>query len=170
MENKVCTNCGTENNSEATICKSCGRVLYKNLKQEEMVEETNLENNNLEIKENDAKTGNIIGIISLVLFFGIGIIFPIVDESLEIVSYNSNHIFFYIPLISLILGIILMVYGRIKFPDNKIIKFAFGIITASIILGIILFIIIIHMCAKSISDTCSNIDSTEVQDTCRALE
>ena len=116
MENKVCTNCGTENNSEATICKSCGRVLYKNLKQEEMVEETNLENNNLEIKENDAKTGNIIGIISLVLFFGIGIIFPIVDESLEIVSYNSNHIFFYIPLISLILGIILMVYGRIKFP------------------------------------------------------
>ena len=170
MENKVCTKCGTENNSDATICKSCGRVLYKNLKQEEMVEETNLDNNNLEIKENDVKTGNIIGIISLVLFFVFGIIFPIVNDYLKIVSLNSNHIFVYIPLISLILGIILMVYGMIKFPNNKLIKITFGIITASIILGIILFIIIIRMCAKSVSDTCSNIDSTKVQDTCRALE
>ena len=120
--------------------------------------------------DKDSKIGNVIGIISLVLFIGLGIIFPIVVGNVNRVFLETNPIFVYIPIISLILGVILMVYGMIKFPNNKIIKITFGIITASIILGIILFIIIIRMCAKSISDTCSNIDSTKVQDTCRALE
>lgn len=168
---KICSNCGTENNNETVICKSCGRVLSKDTKQEveEVDEKTNIDSN-IEIQENDSKVGNIIGIISLVLFFGFGLIFPIVINTLNIPSLVNNTIIVLIPIISVIAGIILITYGMIKYPKNKFMKIVLAIITAAILFGIILFIIVIRLCAKSISDTCSNVDSEKVQETCEALE
>ena len=172
-DKKFCSNCGTENNSESTICKSCGRVLYQNKKEEENVITTDetVDNKvvNSEIND-DKKAGNTIGIICLVLIFGLGVLFPIFISRLNLGSFESNPIFVYIPLISIVAGIILMIYGVIKYASNKFLKTIITIICACIVIGIVFFIILIHMCAKSISDTCSNNDPNEIRDTCEALE
>jgi ribosomal protein L40E len=166
MENKVCTKCGTENNSEALICKSCGSVLYnnkdKNIESDNnvIINKSNNDNNVNDNKENK-KQGTIIGLISLFLFFGGGILFPIYSYNYTLPSY-----FDYVSPISIVLALILLIYVRIKYPKNKVGRITLGSIIIFIIIAVIMIIRLMNSCASSCEEGCNSCNDTASSGAC----
>ena len=152
-EKKICSHCKTENDSEAKVCSNCERVLNQENQDnntsnmdENVVEENNT-NDNKEIKKGDNQKGEIFGTLSILAFFVGGLFI----SAFIPLSYS--------PLIFFVAGIILAVYGKIKYPSSKGPKIALIVITVSSIIFIIQLIIFMAMCGSGmdgILETCSN--------------
>ena len=139
MNNIFCPNCGKENNSESNFCFNCG---------------TSLKNNQIEEKNKaDEKTGNILGIISLVLYFsGAGI----TTAFASIFQNDLSDITSSLGGIAPLAGIVTMIVGRVKYPKNRLLKIAMWIIIGFTIASIILVILFMLWCYI----TCSNMDTS----------
>ena len=168
MDKKYCEQCGAENKIDSNFCESCG----KELKQFNNVENNNnptiqATNNNVPTNNvvnntnnnSDDKKGNELGYISLILYFAGGLLTR-VFYSLSTTMGNSNVLIGLFGLMPLA-GIVLMIYGRIKYPKNKVLKTAMIIMIIMIVLAIIYFIIIamlmVILCGSCL-DTISNMD------------
>ncbi len=156
MNNNYCYKCGQKLEGNSQFCSNCGAQLTAststNIEQNNTTQNNttqNIETTNTNITDN----GNLLGILSLLLYFAgsfvIGIITYILPESIrDLFSVFAG----FCP----VAGIVLMIVGRVKFPENKLLKVAMWIIIASIIAGILFFIFIIVMCYI----TCSNVDTS----------
>lgn len=149
--NKICSNCNAVNETDSLYCSNCG---MKFSQKDTIVHEQNngyqnLNNNNV-VKNNNSE-GNIFGIISLVLYF-CGSTISVVFYSFlpEILSSYLSTIGGVFPLV----GIVVMIVGRVKYPENKLLKVAMWVIISTIILIILLFVIFAVWCYV----TCSNVD------------
>ena len=144
-EEKKCLNCGTVNTGNSVFCVNCGTRLDSNTPSvSDRVENTNLDNSD--------KAANKLGIISLILYLvGSGALTSLTFVLSDDYSNYLSSLFGFCPLV----GIVLMIYGRIKYPNNRLLKIVMWVIIVIIILEIILFILFLIMC----SITCGSLES-----------
>ncbi len=135
---RICNNCGYENKEEANFCESCGTKFEDS----NIVEAKPIENKKDEKEPNniDNKKGDELGWISLFLFFGGGIIARFFGYVFTVASDNVR-VFSALSGLMVLFGIVLMIYGRIRYPKNKTLKSAMIAMIVAIILAIIYFII-----------------------------
>ena len=162
MDNKACSNCGTENSSESLICTVCGRVLHDNkkiveepvqVKKSDIPKVSIIDDEPKEVSKKDKILGTVIGLIAILIFFGGGFLLPRYIE------------FGYITPISFVLGIIVGVYGRIKYPRSKSADFSLALIVAfisAVAIGILI-------AAVSFSSSCSNDNINSCSNTCSSI-
>ena len=132
MNSKFCPSCGKENESNDMFCSNCGKSLNNN------VVDNNTTNNNV-----DSSQGDKLGLISLLLYFGASLVFSIITLSLpEDVRNYFSALVGMCPLA----GIVVMIVGRVKYPNNRLLKIVMWVIIISIILEIVLFIILVVVC------------------------
>ena len=172
MNNKVCPSCGRENSSDTLYCVNCGLKFGENNELvcpncNNKIEANNnfclncghklkeITNNQVVVNESDSE-GNKLGIISLCLyFFGpfiLGVIsyfFPR-DFSQYISSLGG---------LSSLAAIVIMIVGRVKYPTNKLLKIIMwiyiGLIAASIVLFIAIFLFCFITCSTMDTSGCS---------------
>ena len=129
--NNYCTKCGTKIEEGSMYCFNCGSPLKENTQQ------NTIQDNN-QIPNND-KEGNKLGLISLVLYFaGSGILSVLVSMFPQETRNYFSSLIGLCPLAS----IVVMIVGRIKYPNNKLLKIAMWTIIICTLLGIIAFIVI----------------------------
>ena len=155
MDKKYCSECGKENKLEAAFCESCGTAFKEISENSNNISNENLNGTSTNHEDNVTviKKCNEIGTLSLIFYFGGPLI--LVSGSFarnEILS----RIFSVFGLLVCLGGIVLMIYGRIKYPKNKFIRDVMLIIIVLTILNIIYFVIVSIM-LYSICKTCTNI-------------
>ena len=129
--NNYCTKCGTKIEEGSMYCFNCGSPLKENTQQ------NTIQDNN-QIPNND-KEGNKLGLISLVLYFaGSGILSVLVSMFPQETRNYFSSLIGLCPLAS----IVVMIVGRIKYPNNKLLKIAMWTIIICTLIGIIAFIVI----------------------------
>lgn len=129
--NNYCTKCGTKIEEGSMYCFNCGSPLKENTQQ-------NTPQDNNQIPNND-KEGNKLGLISLVLYFaGSGILSVLVSMFPQETRNYFSSLIGLCPLAS----IVVMIVGRIKYPNNKLLKIAMWTIIICTLIGIIAFIVI----------------------------
>lgn len=137
--NMICSNCGASNYSDSVFCSNCGKQLVNNSVQS---------NNNVNNQTNsiNSSEGNILGILSLALFF--------MGSSLSVFFTERFSKLSSITGIFPMVGIVIMIYGRIKYPSNRLLKIAMWIIIICIALYLLLIILLFIWCYI----TCGNGD------------
>ena len=157
--NKICPKCGT-NNINSHFCVKCGQDLT--FQTNEVISNNNIQNNiNNNIKTNitdnqptnNNSEGNILGIISLVLYFAGTTIFTYISK---ILPNSIGNTFSFLTGLCPLAGIVTMIIGRIKYPNNKFLKVVMIIIIGSIIFCVIAFILFVIWCYV----TCSTMDTS----------
>ena len=130
--NKYCTKCGTKIEEGSIYCYNCGSSLKENTQQI-----TSQDNNQITNKD---KEGDILGVISLILYFaGSGLISALI----YFLPPNTRNYLSALGGLSPLASIVVMIVGRIKYPNNKLLKIAMWTIIICTLLGIIAFIVII---------------------------
>ena len=135
--NIVCSNCGSNNIGDSIFCSNCGKQLMQN----------NQANN-----VDDSK-GNILGIISLALYFGGSVLIAFILRILPVTVRDS---FSTLSGLCPLSGIIIMIIGRVKYPTNKFLKVVMWIIIGTIIISLVTFIIFVIWCYV----TCASVDTS----------
>ena len=135
--NIVCSNCGSNNIGDSIFCSNCGKQLIQN----------NQANN-----VDDSK-GNILGIISLALYFGGSVLIAFILRILPVTVRDS---FSTLSGLCPLSGIIIMIIGRVKYPTNKFLKVVMWIIIGTIIISLVTFIIFVIWCYV----TCASVDTS----------
>ena len=147
----ICSKCGTDNDINNIYCTKCGTELKNN-----NIYPTSEENDTIIIdnsqKENDNDYNKniaiILGIISLVLYFFSPIIINRISSNMpEQSKINISSI----SGICRMAGVIIMIFGRIKYPNSKFLKGVMWSIIVSIVLLITAIIILIGACYGIIS-------------------
>lgn len=135
-----CPNCGGENIPGSHYCVKCGNPLVPGAVNDEE-------------ENSEEKIGNILGIISLVLYFGGPILGTIISSLL---SESLRVYFSSVEGMSNLAALIIMIVGRVKYPSNKLLKTVMWIMIYMYAIGIILFILFIIWCTV----TCSSYDTS----------
>ena len=125
MNNKFCPNCGVENKNDKSVCEKCGMNLKKKT--------TEVSNN---IPKKSTKETKAIAFASFFLYFGGGFVLPYFFQSIK-----GTNLYNYLFPLMVMTGIILIIYGRIRYPKDKDIKFVFLFVIISTIAVILYFII-----------------------------
>lgn len=134
MENtRICPNCGANNKTDSNFCVSCGTK----------IEQNDVETVNNQSVKSEASNAKMLGIISLVLYFAGTTILSIVTSFL---SESFSVMFSSLTGLCPILGIIVMIIGRVKYPTNKFLKVVMWIIIGSIIFSLVATVIFMIWC------------------------
>ena len=150
LENQIiCPNCGKENDFSSVFCSECNTKLTQNnhgrsdnnpSKDEDTIQE--------QTNHTPLLDGGKLGILSLVLWFIGPVILSIIyfldalffDDSI----FPTMGVFFIILGLCYLSSIIITIYGRIKYPTEKLLKIVGWLIIASIIVTILLLIYFIY--------------------------
>ena len=130
-----CINCGKEVKENSNFCDSCGTNV--NIAKENLVDTT----------IQDEKNANLLCIISLILYFGSGIVFGLLFSLFPNGSKLES-----LSGLSPLAGIVLMIVARIKYPKNKFAKVLMWIYISLTILGLIAMAIFLVACAYALKD------------------
>ena len=160
---KFCHNCCKEIEEGTVFCTNCGVQLSQsdneanndNNSQIETIKEQPVtqQNNNVNSNQDNKSNATLFGVLSLVLYFAGSIIISLLSYLLPA---NSRDAFMSLSGFCPLVGIVLMIIGRVKYPTNKFLKVVMWIIIGSIILGIVAFILLFIWCYI----TCSNMDTS----------
>jgi hypothetical protein len=169
MENeKICSNCGKSNENTASYCSNCGKSLVQNnvmnSNSEQSVNNSNINiegvTNNNQTTNKSEKEGDVFALLSL-LFYFLG------STAMEILAAHIpgkiGYAFSTLGGICPLVGIVLMIVGRTKYPNNKFLKGVMWAIFISIVIGIIVLSIISIYCATACSATymeCTTMDTS----------
>lgn len=140
---KKCSNCNNIINENTNFSSYCGTKIQQNNeivnKQDTIPEKIN---KNEETPE-EKKVGNTIALIALGIFFlANNIIMPLANIWLE----KPSPIASCIDLLCPVVGIITMIYGRIKYPKNQSLKIAMWTMIHFIIFAIVMYIYLLIAC------------------------
>ena len=130
-----CGNCGNRLNDTDLYCPNCG---HQNIVNNKVI----VSNSN----DGDSRA-NTLCVISLILTYFISIPFGI----LEAISPSLKHAFDGIIGLGPIVGFILMIIARVKYPNSKFAKVLMWIYIISIIVWIILTILVLIACSVACS-------------------
>ena len=135
--NKYCRKCGTKIEEESIYCYNCGSLLTQNTQQ------NTIKNNSMNVKvqnQDNDKEGDILGVISLILYFaGSGLISALI----YFLPPNTRNYLSALGGLSPLASIVVMIVGRIKYPNNKLLKIAMWVIIICTLILIVSFIAII---------------------------
>ena len=153
-----CSNCGTNNEIDSHFCGNCGKQLIQNnvTINEQGNSQYNTNNDdviNNQTNYNNDSEGNKLGIISLALYFVGSTLFLFISYLLPAGFRES---FSALAGLCPTSGIVIMIVGRVKYPNNKFLKIVMWIIIGSIILELIAFILFFIWCYI----TCSTMDTS----------
>lgn len=146
---KFCSNCGAELIPGTKFCGVCGMSLNPN----NVVSDRVVNNNHNKVSNEDGSTPTVLGIVALVLYF-IGA--PLISSLFYGLSGNLKSSLSSLSSIAPLAGLVTMIYGRVKYPNNKFLKFVMWVILISILLGIVLFVLFFIWCWA----TCASIDTS----------
>ena len=140
-----CTNCGKELKEGDSFCTNCGKAVNNNNNNLNEISQTNYTNDN----NVNGFNPNTACWISLFLVYGTSI--------LSYLFYYLRIDFLYdflysIGKLSVLAGIGLVIYTRVKYPQNKFAKILLIIYIITIILRIILIILLIATCMSMLKD------------------
>ena len=135
-----CSNCGKKLDDNEKFCSNCGK-----LREDRFQEEGNGSNvNNAVQKSNDERVPNILSLFSLILGFGIGstialinVFIPNAEAFLANLGITGSF-----PLI----GLVIIIITRIKYPKNKFSKIVLWIYIIFFIIGIIAMVLFLAAC------------------------
>lgn len=149
MENtKICAYCCVTNQSNAKFCKRCGAQLIQNNIQQ---------NNNITVTPNqnvnNDSEGTKLGIISLILYFCGS---WIVAFLASLLPSSVRSIFSAFSGLCPLIGLVIVIVGRVNYPNNKLLKVVMWVIIASMIVGIVLIILFLIWCHI----TCAHTDTS----------
>lgn len=138
-----CPKCNNDNNENSNFCIYCGNQLKNEIR---------LKDN----KEDEKKSTQLL-IVSIALYIGGPLITKLLNLINSIMPQNSiiPTIKNILPSFSLI-AIGILIYGRVKYPNNKGIKIALIVLSTIYIITIIAGIILLIACIT----TCSTMDTT----------
>ena len=144
QNSKYCISCGSEIIPGSKFCGVCGAGFGTNVS---VPAKTDVND------DNKNPTANLLGILSLVLYFCgpvlVGFLYKILPYGYA--SSSSS-----VASLSSLAGIVIMIVGRIKYPKNTLLKVAMWIIIILILLGIVAFVLIFLWCWI----TCSTYDTS----------
>ena len=154
-----CNKCGTDNNKENIYCNNCGQKLtnekndsINNSREINITEEQKdiFSTEEKEIKNtNNEKEAKIIGLISLGLFFlgsfSLNFLATLFPKSLKMFISTLSGM---CPMA----GIVTMIMGRIKYPENRFLKGVMWSIIVAITLCIIAIILFTIWCYVTCRD------------------
>lgn len=136
---KFCRKCGKTLEKDMKFCGNCGTEVIEE-KKEVKVETKPVEVKNTEPVANN-NSGNIFGILALVLFFiGGGLAFSVSEIASDYYGNAASSVLALIPLA----GIVLMIIGRVLYPKNKFLTIVMWVIIG-VIASILLFIAFIYL-------------------------
>ena len=154
MNNKICPNCGNQNNN-LNFCTNCGCKLGDVIVEQEVVEKKAAIQQPVtpvtdpEQEKKDLEMGNKLAILSLVLAYGAGMLEFIITL---ILPRDISGLFTSLLSLCPLAGLVTMVVGRVKYPKNTFLKVVMWIFIVNIILiviaAIVMTIIFIVACAS----------------------
>ena len=138
MNGKRCNRCGMVNTVDAVYCSNCGGYLDSNMNMNSNMNNNmnmnNMNNMNNSIDIDKQKANNMATISALLFYLGaevVGIISKIIPVIGDLI-YDMRGL-------CSIAGIVIMIIGRVKYPDNKSLK----VVMWAIIVTIAVFIIFV---------------------------
>ena len=140
-----CSNCGNKLNENDQFCNKCGQAILKN--KGVMV---NNANNSTNINNDDEKKANILSAISLIVGFGMDAVITILATFLPKARdvLRSFGITGSLP----ILGLVIMIVARVKYPNNKFAKIVMWIYIVGFVITIVAILAIFATCITSCKD------------------
>ena len=159
MNGKRCNRCGMVNTMDAVYCSNCGGYLDSNMNMNSNMN-TNMNNNmNMNMNSNmnnsidiDKQKANNMATISALLFYlgaeVVGIISKIIPVIGDLI-YDMRGL-------CSIAGIVIMIIGRVKYPDNKSLKvvmWAIIVTIAVIIIFVVLYIVSVTSIIRDVSNS-----------------
>ena len=142
---KFCEKCGNELESGSKFCAGCGSKVTEEKKEVVKAEPVKAE------PVTNKQGGNIFGILALCLYFGTYLVYGLLYGLLYTYDYDSI-IFRYLSSAAgtlPIAGIVLMIIGRVKYPNNKFLKVVMWIIIVAAIITCIAAVIFLVTCFAS---------------------
>ena len=137
MNGKRCNRCGMVNTLDAVYCSNCGGYLDSNMNSNNNMNMNNNMNNNIDI---DKKKGNNMATISALLFYLGAEVVVIISKIIPVIGDLIYDMRGLCP----ITGIVIMIVGRVKYPDNrslKVLMWAIIVTIAVIIIFAVLYIV-----------------------------
>ena len=147
QEKKYCISCGAEIAAGTNFCGVCGMGLNPNNSEPNKV----VNNNQNNVPNEEGSAPMVLGIVSLVLYFAGA---PLISSLFYGLSGDLKSSLSNLSSIAPLAGLVIMIVGRAKYPNNKFLKFVMWAIIISILLGIILFAIFFIWCWVS----CATLD------------
>lgn len=132
MNSKRCNRCGMVNTMDAQYCSNCGEYLDSSM--------NNSVNNDADMDKK--KADNMAAISALFFYLGAGVV-AIISKVIPVIGdllYNMRGL-------CSIAGIVIMIVGRVKYPDNKALKIVMWAIIVTIAVLVILVILYFVMAA-----------------------
>lgn len=154
MNGKRCNRCGMVNTVDAVYCSNCGGYLDSNMNSNmNMNNNMNNMNNNMNnsIDIDNKKANNMATISALLFYLGaevVGIISKVIPVIGDLI-YDMRGL-------CSIAGIVIMIIGRVKYPDNralKVVMWAIIVTIAVIIIFVVLYIVSVTSIIKDVSNS-----------------
>ncbi len=133
-EKKYCVKCGKEIEKDINYCPYCGC----------MVNTINKENKEIE------KEANFFGLMSAILFYGGGLV---TSSFITFLPSNLRNTISTMSGLFPLAGIVIMIIGRIKYPDNKLLKIIMWCIIVTTIVSVLFFALFFMWCIVTCSHT-----------------
>ena len=159
MNGKRCNRCGMVNTMDAVYCSNCGGYLDSNMNMNSNMN-TNMNNNmNMNMNSNmnnsidiDKQKANNMATISALLFYLGAEVVGIISKIIPVIG----DLIYDMRWLCSIAGIVIMIIGRVKYPDNKSLKvvmWAIIVTIAVIIIFVVLYIVSITSIIKDVSNS-----------------
>lgn len=143
MGKKFCGKCGNELKADSKFCPSCGEKVIDEVKEVKEVKPV--------VSTPPTSGGNVFGILALCLYFGTYLVYGLLYGLLYTYDYDSV-LFRYLSSAAgtlPIAGIVFMIIGRVKYPNNKFLKVVMWIIIVAAIITCIAAVIFLVTCFAS---------------------
>ena len=143
------------------FCANCGAKLsHDDTKENKTLVETvntQLDDNTINNDtQNKDSSSNLLGLISLILIFGV----PSVASTIsDLFPVGSRDAFLSFLALFPLAGIVLMIIGRVKNPKDKFLKAVMWAVIASIIYLLFLYVLLSMLCYL----TCNGVDGTHIK-------
>ena len=146
-----CTNCGEKIENGDKFCIKCGTPVVHTEELQNLVQQSNktVINNNISensMSEEDKKNANILCIISLICTYGSGL-FPLLTT---LNNSESESMFSSVFSMGPLIGLVLMIIARIKYPKSTFAKILMWVYIVNIIILIIGMIVLMIACYSMI--------------------
>lgn len=148
MNGKRCNRCGTVNTMDAVYCSNCGQYLDGGMNGNINNNMNNSMNNSVDMDKK--KADNMATIAALLFYLGaevVSIISNVIPGILGDLIYDMRGL-------CSIAGIVVMIVGRVRYPDNKSLKIVMWAIIVTIAV-IVIFVILYIVSITSIIDRVS---------------
>ena len=164
----ICNNCGNEIPEGSSYCNKCGNKIETQVESKEIIENTTEEVINVEnvdntententinqndniVSEDDDKNANNLTALSAILIFLVPILGGVFLEFIE--NYRNSSSTNFIRSLSVISGLTILIYTRIKYPKNRASKIVLRVFLGLIAVWVIIIALVFVSCVSALNN------------------